>query len=205
MAGQAVCRMHGGAAGRARAAAARRTARAEAVAQLRGLGRPVAVEPAEAMVAMVHEAAGNVAFLRAQVQHLGEEITIRDELGVGGACIRCSVSTTPGRARAWRASNTRLALGARFADRPQTGVPRYAAPQHPLGSESSRRFLTGMRGVADAERSPAEAVSELATSSQTVDPMRSTSANVPHAFSHGGPCRRSRPGPRRGGRKCQQT
>jgi hypothetical protein len=52
------------------------------------------VEPAEAMVAMVHEAAGNVGFLRAQVHHLGEELTIGTS-SMAAACVRGSVSTTP--------------------------------------------------------------------------------------------------------------
>lgn len=40
------------------------------MAELDRLGIPVEVDPSEAMLAMVHEAAGNVAFLRMRVQQL---------------------------------------------------------------------------------------------------------------------------------------
>lgn len=70
--GGAVCRDHGGAAGHVRAAAARRLALGEAMGELERLGVPIDVEPADAMLEMVREAAGNVAFLRRRIQELDQ-------------------------------------------------------------------------------------------------------------------------------------
>lgn len=70
--GATVCWVHGGAAPQVQAAAKRRAALGEALAELASLGIPVEIEPADAMLAMVHEAAGNVAFLRARVQELDQ-------------------------------------------------------------------------------------------------------------------------------------
>lgn len=68
--GAAVCASHGGRAPQVRAAAGRRLALGEAIAELSKLGRPIEVDPAEAMLEMVYEAAGNVAALRRLVQQL---------------------------------------------------------------------------------------------------------------------------------------
>jgi hypothetical protein len=68
--GTTVCRHHGGRAPQVQRAAKRRLALGEAVAELDRLGIPVEVDPSEAMLAMVHEAAGNVAFLRMRVAEL---------------------------------------------------------------------------------------------------------------------------------------
>lgn len=65
MLGGPVCRKHGGKAPQVQAKAKRRLALAEAMGELDRLGIPVEVEPSEAMLQMVYEAAGNVAFLRA--------------------------------------------------------------------------------------------------------------------------------------------
>lgn len=64
--------MHGGRAPQVARAASRRLALGEAMGELQRLGVPVDVEPADAMLAMVQEAAGNVAFLRARVQDLDQ-------------------------------------------------------------------------------------------------------------------------------------
>lgn len=74
MHGQLVCRMHGGSSPQARTAASRRLALGEAMAELDRLGRPLEVEPAEAMLAMVYEAAGNVALYRQLVQRLRADV-----------------------------------------------------------------------------------------------------------------------------------
>jgi hypothetical protein len=68
--GTTVCRHHGGRAPQVQRAAKRRLALGQATAELDRLGIPVEVDPSEAMLAMVHEAAGNVAFLRMRVQEL---------------------------------------------------------------------------------------------------------------------------------------
>jgi hypothetical protein len=68
--GSNVCVKHGGGAKQVRAKAKRRLALGQAVAELDRLGIPVEVDPSEAMLQMVHEAAGNVAFLRMRVQEL---------------------------------------------------------------------------------------------------------------------------------------
>lgn len=70
--GATVCAMHGGKAPQVQRAAARRLALGEAMGELHRLGVPIDVEPADAMLDMVREAAGNVAFLRARVQELDQ-------------------------------------------------------------------------------------------------------------------------------------
>lgn len=73
-AGATVCRFHGGRSPQVQAAARRRLALAQAEVDLEAerakLGRVVPVDPAEAMLAMVNEAAANVAVLRRLVQSL---------------------------------------------------------------------------------------------------------------------------------------
>lgn len=73
---QAKCHYHGGASRQAKRAALQRKVMAEALAEIRKLGGSVDVEPGEAMLAMVQEAAHNVAVYRHLVQQL--------ELAVGG-------------------------------------------------------------------------------------------------------------------------
>lgn len=60
-------------------AASRRLALGEAIAELDRLGRPHQVDPAEAMLEMVYEAAGNVTVLRRLVQQL--EVAVDDHPG----------------------------------------------------------------------------------------------------------------------------
>lgn len=72
--GATVCAAHGGRAPQVRAAAARRLALGEATAALAKLGRPIDVDPAEAMLEMVAEASGNVAVYRALVQSLDTRV-----------------------------------------------------------------------------------------------------------------------------------
>lgn len=69
-AGGKVCRMHGGGAPQVKEAADRREATDRAVKELVKLGYPVDIEPGEALLQQVREAAGNVAFLRERVQEL---------------------------------------------------------------------------------------------------------------------------------------
>lgn len=71
--GQRVCRMHGGRSPQAVAAAEKRLEREAVGAELERLGVAVDVDPGEALVGLVREAAGNVAFLRAKVQELKQE------------------------------------------------------------------------------------------------------------------------------------
>lgn len=71
VAGTHNCRMHG-VTQRTRAKARRDLALGEAVDALDRLGRPVETTPTEAMLEMVKEAAGNVAFYRARVQELDQ-------------------------------------------------------------------------------------------------------------------------------------
>ncbi len=68
--GAEVCRVHGGRAPQVKAAAKRRVALGEAQEELNRLGVPIEVDTAEAMLQMVYEAAGNVAFLRKRIQQL---------------------------------------------------------------------------------------------------------------------------------------
>ena len=70
--GGTVCASHGGRAPQVQRAAARRLALGEALAELDRLGRPIDIDPSEAMLEMVREAAGNVAFLRSRVQELDQ-------------------------------------------------------------------------------------------------------------------------------------
>lgn len=75
--GGVVCRMHGGAAGQVRAAAARRTAEAEASAEMgkavRTLGLPIDIDPAKALLDEIHWCAGHVAWLRSKVQDIADK------------------------------------------------------------------------------------------------------------------------------------
>jgi hypothetical protein len=68
--GAVVCRWHGGRAPQTAAAAERRGALAKVAGEMARLGVGIEVDPAEALLAMVYEAAGNVAFLRQQVAQL---------------------------------------------------------------------------------------------------------------------------------------
>ncbi len=68
--GAEVCRVHGGRAPQVKAAAKRRRVLGEAQEELNRLGVPIEVDTAEAMLQMVYEAAGNVAFLRKRIQQL---------------------------------------------------------------------------------------------------------------------------------------
>src|SRR4051812_45676046 len=68
--GATVCKSHGGRAPQVIAAARRRLALGEAITELDRLGRVVDVDPAEAMLDMVREAAANVAVYRHLVQRL---------------------------------------------------------------------------------------------------------------------------------------
>lgn len=77
--GGTVCRNHGGRAPQTANAASRRLALGEAIAELDRLGRPHQIDPAEAMLEMVYEAAGNVAVLRRLVQQL--EMQVDDHPG----------------------------------------------------------------------------------------------------------------------------
>lgn len=70
MKGSTVCRVHGGRAPQVKAAAKRRLALGELENERLRLGVPVKVGNAEALVEMVWEAAGNVAFYRGLVQQL---------------------------------------------------------------------------------------------------------------------------------------
>lgn len=107
MKGGTVCRKHGGGAPQVRAAAKRRLALAGATAELDRLGRVADVEPAEAMLAMVQEAAANVAVFRLLVQGLrlevDHELAAVDEDGVPlnahglgvGLAVRTGSATKP--------------------------------------------------------------------------------------------------------------
>jgi hypothetical protein len=70
MRGQGVCMMHGGKVGHNMEAARKRLALVNIRKELDHLGGSLDVDPATAMLAMVHEAAFNVAFLRRQVNAL---------------------------------------------------------------------------------------------------------------------------------------
>src|SRR5690625_199525 len=64
--GGTVCRSHGGAAPRVKAAAARRRAQAEAAKALALFGAPKDVEPSQALLDLVHWTAGEVEYWREQ-------------------------------------------------------------------------------------------------------------------------------------------
>src|SRR5690625_228354 len=71
--GGTVCRSHGGAAPRVKAAAARRRAQAEAAKALALFGAPKDVEPSQALLDLVHWTAGEVEYWREQVRALAEQ------------------------------------------------------------------------------------------------------------------------------------
>lgn len=70
LAGQDVCYFHGGSSPQALAAANKRVAIAEVSAELARVGQPVLTDPGQALLDLVAEAAGNVAFYRHLVQGL---------------------------------------------------------------------------------------------------------------------------------------
>lgn len=63
-----VCATHGGSAPQVRAAAQRRLDMQAAARELAVLGEPIAIDPAAALLSLVHHKAGEVAWLRAMVQ-----------------------------------------------------------------------------------------------------------------------------------------
>lgn len=69
--GSTVCRKHG-AVGRARVAADRRVALAEAVKEMEMFGKPIDVDPSVALLDQIRWSAGHVEYLRAKVQELTE-------------------------------------------------------------------------------------------------------------------------------------
>src|SRR5690625_7033292 len=71
--GGTVCRSHGGAAPRVKAAAARRRAQAEAAKALALFGAPKDVEPSQALLDLVHWTAGEVEYWREQVRQLAAD------------------------------------------------------------------------------------------------------------------------------------
>lgn len=77
--GATVCRFHGSLAPQVAQAARRRVAMGEAMEEIRRLGRPIDVDPAEAMLDMVRESAGNLVVLR----RLVEQLDVRVDQGTG--------------------------------------------------------------------------------------------------------------------------
>lgn len=70
-----VCATHGASAPQVKAAAKRRRDQAEAAKAVESLSIPVETTPEDALLAEVRHVAGDVAFLRQQVRHLGEDLT----------------------------------------------------------------------------------------------------------------------------------
>lgn len=80
MRGSTVCRKHGGKAPQVMAKAAERTTELEVREAANRLGVPIEVDPGEALLAMVYEAAGNVAFYRSLIQDLpAHPVLVADE------------------------------------------------------------------------------------------------------------------------------
>lgn len=71
--GATVCVKHGSGAPQVRAAAARRVEQAKAARQLQALGQPVEVDPASALLGLVHAKAGEVAWLREKVREVARD------------------------------------------------------------------------------------------------------------------------------------
>lgn len=67
-----MCGTHGGRAPQVRASAAARVVRAEVEADCRRLGVPVEVDQGEALLRLIYEANGNVAYYRARLAELDE-------------------------------------------------------------------------------------------------------------------------------------
>jgi hypothetical protein len=93
------CRMHAGVkAAKAKAEGARRLAMGEALVELQKLGHSVEIDPSEAMLEMVFEAAGNVAVLRRLVQGLSHELAgvALEENAEGGVQIVPAIAASSG-------------------------------------------------------------------------------------------------------------
>lgn len=82
MAGQLVCRKHGGKAPQALAAAVRRVQEAEAKAAVVTLGLPVDISPSDALLDEVRWTSGHVQWLRGKVQELNEQALVWGETKV---------------------------------------------------------------------------------------------------------------------------
>ena len=85
--GGTVCHHHGGRAVQVRDAADRNLLERQVRAEADRLGVPIEVDPAEALLALIYEAAGNVTFYRAQVAQLEAEegrlyVALHHESGV---------------------------------------------------------------------------------------------------------------------------
>lgn len=71
--GATVCRMHGGSSPQARSAAARNVAAAKAAKAMQLLAAPVNIDPADALLELVHWTAGEVRYWRAEVAKIAED------------------------------------------------------------------------------------------------------------------------------------
>lgn len=80
--GSTTCRLHAGKAPQVQAAGRRRQALEAIKQELTSLGGSIDVDPAEAMLAMVREAAWNVAWLRSQVEELRPRLSDGDDAPV---------------------------------------------------------------------------------------------------------------------------
>ena len=79
--GATVCIRHGARAPQVKAAAGRQVARSEVVKEMAKLGVPIDTDPLDALLDMVSEAAGNVAYLRPRVQDVDSTHAVYDRAG----------------------------------------------------------------------------------------------------------------------------
>lgn len=71
--GATVCRMHGGSIPAVRAKAAQRVAEGKAVSAMKLFAAPVDIDPANALLELVHSAAGEVAYWHGEVSRVAEK------------------------------------------------------------------------------------------------------------------------------------
>lgn len=109
--GATVCTSHGAAAPQVKAAARRNVALAKAMTELDKLGGFVELEPADAMLGMVHEAAWNVALYR----HLVQRLRVND-VDAGTGVLEGTTEDGP-----WIDDIDRSELGASIASRVDPG------------------------------------------------------------------------------------
>lgn len=142
-----MCVKHGAGSPAVRKAAKRRLALGEARAELDRLGVPLEIEASDAMVQMVWEAAGNVAYLRGRISELEDEISeVAIRAKSGEVYYREEVNL---RVSMYDAERERLVKWAKACR--DAGVEEHrvalAEKQGELLAEVLRSLLTGLQGT----------------------------------------------------------
>lgn len=143
--GATVCRFHGGAAKQVQAAAARRLERAEVDRQVAKLVGTRVVDPASALLELVHGTAAEVDYWRAEVAALGE-----DEV-VGLGVTKTEVGQEKGQPTDVETREVAPHIAYRMFIEAQDRLAKYAALALKAGVEERRVRLAESQGALVAE------------------------------------------------------